>query len=128
MLSIICASLTTLQTRSQSVLSLYSAGRTSGVVVDIGYGVTHAMAVHEGFAFPHTIGQLELGGNDLARNVIELLNDRGVELTGAEGLAAAEAIVEEHGRVAMDYASEAFALRAKPEDAPRYVLTPDNFT
>lgn len=47
---------------SQAVLSLYSAGRTSGVVVDGGHGVLHAMAVHEGFAFPHTLGQLELGG------------------------------------------------------------------
>jgi hypothetical protein len=77
------------------------------------------MAVHEGFAFPHTIGQLDLGGIDLARNVIELLDDRGLEMAGPEGLACAEEIVKQHGRVAMDYASEAFALRAKPLEAPR---------
>ena len=50
---------------SQSVLSLYSAGRTCGIVLDIGHAVAHSVAIHEGFAYPHTLNRLDLGGGDL---------------------------------------------------------------
>lgn len=49
----------------QPVLAVYSCGRVSSIILDAGSGVTHAMAVHEGFAFPHTIKRLELGGADV---------------------------------------------------------------
>ena len=90
---------------SQSVLSVYSCGRTSALVIDCGYSVTHAMAVHEGFAFPHTIMRLELGGLDISRNLQDLLAERGVSLGPPEqGMQAANAIKESVGEVALDYA------------------------
>lgn len=49
----------------QPVLGVYSCGRVSSIVLDCGSGVTHAMAVHEGFAFPHTIMRLGMGGADV---------------------------------------------------------------
>eukprot|EP00041_Stephanoeca_diplocostata_P018360 m.384232 g.384232 ORF g.384232 m.384232 type:complete len:357 (-) comp20988_c0_seq1:2284-3354(-) len=107
---------------SQAVFSLYSAGRTSGVVVDAGYGVLHTMAVHEGFAFPHTLGQLDLGGMDLARNIGELLADRGVDLSKYNKNAICSDIIEKHARVALEYAKEAHALRTNRDTAPTYTL------
>uniref|UniRef100_A0A5F4W470 Actin related protein 1B n=2 Tax=Euarchontoglires TaxID=314146 RepID=A0A5F4W470_CALJA len=69
----------------QAVLSLYATGRTTGVVLDSGDGVTHAVPIYEGFAMPHSIMRVDIAGRDVSRFLRLLLRKEGVDFhTSAE--------------------------------------------
>merc|ERR1711962_964898 len=45
----------------QSKLSLYSQGRTTGVVVDSGHETTTVTPIYEGFEIPNAVKQMDFG-------------------------------------------------------------------
>jgi centractin len=61
----------------QAVLSLYASGRTTGIVLDAGDGVSHAVPVYEGFAIPSSIRRMDVAGRDVTENMQLLLRKSG---------------------------------------------------
>lgn len=63
----------------------YASGRTTGIVLDSGDGVTHAVPVFEGFSMPHAIRRVDVAGRDVTEHLQLLLRKSGYHLhTSAE--------------------------------------------
>ncbi|CAH2241650.1 alpha-centractin [Pararge aegeria] len=78
----------------QAVLSLYATGRTTGVVLDAGDGVTHSVPIYEGFAMPHSIMRVDVAGRDVTRYLRLLLRKEGVNLRTSAELEIVKSIKE----------------------------------
>jgi centractin len=69
----------------QAILALYSSGRTTGVVMDSGDGVTHVVPVYNGFSLPGSIKRMDIAGRDITEQLQLLLQKNGILLqTSAE--------------------------------------------
>jgi len=66
------------------LLSLYSTGRTTGLVLDIGDEVTTVVPIFEGYALRHAVTRLEFGGHHLTDFLGKLLVDRGFSFGESE--------------------------------------------
>ena len=91
-----------LYTSIQAVLSLYASGRTTGVVLDSGDGVSHAVPVYEGFAIPSSIRRIDIAGRDVTEHLQTLLRKSGHIFQTSAEKEIVRAIKEKYSYIALD--------------------------
>jgi actin-related protein len=104
----------------QAVLSLYASGRTTGVVVDCGDGVSHTVPIYEGYSMPHAIQRINLAGRDLTDYICKILQESKITLTTTAERESAKKIKEDLCYCSMDFATdvENFAGKEKQFEMP----------
>jgi centractin len=95
-----------LYTSVQAVLSLYASGKTTGIVLDSGDGVSHAVPVFQGFAIPNSIRRIDVAGRDVTEHLQQLLRKSGRVFHTSAEKETVKHIKEVCGYVALDPAKE----------------------
>jgi actin-related protein len=101
----------------QGIFTLFSLGKTTGVVWDAGDGVSHTNSIYEGYALPHAIQRSPISGTSLTEFAIRLLTKSAIAPKALSFQTAID-IKETVCSVALDFQA---ALQGEAPPAP-YLL------
>lgn len=107
-----------------AVLSLFSTGKTTGIVAECGEGVSYTVPIFEGYALPHAIHSLEVAGQDVTNELIRQLKADNVPINENHFEYVRE-MKEQMCSVALSYESAINSRDPLNEEARSYELPDD---
>nr|XP_033777898.1 actin-85C-like [Geotrypetes seraphini] len=106
----------------QATLALYASGRTTGLVMDSGDGVTHTVPVYEGYCLPHAVSRLDVAGRDITEYFMRLLLESGFSFVSTAEREIVKDIKEKLCYVSLDPCQE---MKRNPEEILKDYKLPD---
>lgn len=90
---------------NSTVLSLFSTGRTRGIVLESGHGVTCVAPIFEGYALPHAMHHSFIAGEEIGKQLFKEIGDRGIKIekSAIERLEIIKYLKEKMCGVALDF-------------------------
>jgi actin-related protein len=111
---------------SQAVLSLFSSGRSSGLVFDSGGGFSNVIPIYEGYSMNHVLQKSLINGNDATDYLIQLLkNNKSMPEIFNENDIVKD-IKEKLCYVALDYEKEISSSNSSGSSLEKEYTLPDN--
>lgn len=112
---------------NSGMLGLYSYGKTSGLVLDSGYGLTSCVPVYEGYPLPHASLKMKLAGENLSEILLGMLHTQvGKGFKGIKGRLLADDIKEKLGYIALNAEDEEKHFSDDAEKHVEYKLPDGN--
>ena len=91
---------------NQGLCALYASGRTTGLVLESGDGVTTITPVYDSFVLPVGLNRINIGGSDVTKHLKRLMFERGYNFTSQLDTHYLNTVKEGQAYVAMDYKGE----------------------
>jgi len=87
-------------------ISLFASGRTTGVMLSCGDGITYTTAMYEGFPVSHANNRVDFAGRDITDFLVRTLTEQNLYLNSSSGRQIVRDIKEKLAYVALNYDKE----------------------
>ncbi|MFX0058101.1 MAG: actin, cytoplasmic 2 [Candidatus Hodarchaeota archaeon] len=103
-----------------SMLTLYSGGFQTGLVIEIGDSITRIVPIYEGYKLDHAIRILDIGGRELTKYMEKILGEIGYSADSSIRRELVRALKEKACFVSLDYKEDLkrFEQYEKPYSLP----------
>lgn len=111
---------------TQAVLALYGSGRTTGVVMDSGDGVTHVVVVYDGYNIEHAVTRVDIAGRNLTEFLMENCAEDGKNFAGTAQKEIVREMKEKVCYIPLDFDEEMKKYNENPDKKTEFNLPDGN--
>eukprot|EP01063_Lacrimia_lanifica_P028114 TRINITY_DN4055_c0_g1_i1.p1 TRINITY_DN4055_c0_g1~~TRINITY_DN4055_c0_g1_i1.p1 ORF type:complete len:398 (+),score=149.06 TRINITY_DN4055_c0_g1_i1:51-1244(+) len=114
-----------LQLKMQAICSLYASGRTTGLVLDSGDGVSHTVPVQDGWVIENAIQRSNIAGREVTDMLQRVLFQKGYNFSSHREMQYVKDIKEAGCYVAENFKDELEACEKNPSEFEYKYTLPD---